>query len=143
MTQGDDVYDPDRIRRLKRLGRVARLMDTAIRIPGTGIRFGGDSIVGLIPGIGDAGGALVGLWSINEARRLGMPGHKLRKMAGNLVVDAAVGTVPLVGDIFDVAFKAHSRNFRIISEHFGEGHLHDDVQDGRDMKDVTPPRGRR
>ncbi|MEN3791157.1 DUF4112 domain-containing protein [Fulvimarina sp. MAC3] len=138
MTQADHVYDPDRIRRLKRLGKVARLMDTAIRIPGTGIRFGGDSIVGLVPGIGDAGGALVGLWSVNEARRLGMPGHKLRKMVGNLVVDAAVGTVPVVGDIFDVAFKAHRRNFAIISEHFGEGHLHEEVREGREMKDVTP-----
>ena len=57
----DSHHAADRLRRLRRISRVARLMDTAIRVPGTGIRFGADSVVGLIPGIGDAGGAVIAL----------------------------------------------------------------------------------
>ncbi|EAU42842.1 hypothetical protein FP2506_08371 [Fulvimarina pelagi HTCC2506] len=143
MAQADDIYDPDRIRRLKRLGKVARLMDTAIRIPGTGIRFGGDSIVGLLPGVGDAGGALISLWMVNEARRLGMPGSKIARMLANVGIDAGLGTIPVVGDVFDVFFKANKRNFDMIADHFGEHHFAEDVDMGRPIKDVTPPRGRR
>jgi hypothetical protein len=109
----------DRLRRLRRLSGIARLMDTAIRIPGTGIRFGADSIMGLVPVIGDAGGALVGLYLINEARRLGVPPQKLAQMAGNLAVDSVLGAVPVAGDLFDVFFKSHRRNLGIILDHFG------------------------
>jgi hypothetical protein len=93
-------------------------MDTAIRIPGTGIRFGADSVFGLIPVIGDAGGALVGLYLINEARRMGVPSAKLVQMLGNLGVDAFVGSVPVAGDLFDLFFKSHRRNLDIILDHF-------------------------
>jgi len=106
------------LRRLRRLQGAARIMDTALRIPGTRIRFGADSLMGLVPVIGDAGGALVGLAVIYEARRLGVPAHKLSRMLGNLAVDAAVGSVPLLGDMFDVYFKSHRRNLGIILEHF-------------------------
>ncbi|MEF2552682.1 DUF4112 domain-containing protein [Aurantimonas sp. A2-1-M11] len=141
MTAADPSLHAEHQRRLKRISRVARLMDTAIRIPGTGIRFGGDSVLGLIPGVGDAAGSLIGVYIINEARRLGLPRHKLAKMVGNLGVDFAVGVVPLLGDVFDVFFKAHRRNLDIVLEHFGE----DDTAFGdalRDppMKDITPKR---
>ncbi len=131
----------DRQRRLKRVAKVARLMDTAIRIPGTGISFGGDAIAGLVPGIGDAAGSLISLYIVNEARRLGMPKHKLAKMLGNIGVDFAVGSVPLLGDVFDVMFKANRRNLDVILAHFGEeGFAHvDDVDPGM-MKDITPRR---
>ncbi len=93
-------------------------MDTAIRIPGTGIRFGADSVLGLIPGVGDAGSALVGLFIVNEARRLGVPRHKLVRMLGNLGADAVTGSVPLLGDLFDVYFKSNRRNLQILLDHF-------------------------
>ncbi|MBD8650171.1 DUF4112 domain-containing protein [Rhizobium sp. CFBP 13726] len=109
----------DRLRRLRRIHGVARMMDTAIGIPGTRFRFGADSIMGLVPLVGDAGGALIGLYIVNEARRMGMPNDKLAKMIGNLAVDSVVGSVPLAGDLFDVFFKSHRRNLNIVLDHFG------------------------
>lgn len=114
-----DAGQLDRLRRLRRLSTIARMMDTAIRIPGTGIRFGADSVMGLVPVIGDAGGALVGLYMINEARRLGVPSHKLMQMMGNLAADSVLGAVPLAGDLFDVFFKSNRRNLGIVLDHFG------------------------
>ncbi|MGI2032444.1 DUF4112 domain-containing protein [Rhizobium panacihumi] len=117
---GDDFADTaERLRRLRRLSGIARLMDTAIRIPGTGIRFGADSVLGLVPVIGDAGGALIGLYIVNEARRMGVPADKLAQMVGNLAVDSLVGSVPVFGDLFDVYFKSHRRNVDMILQHFG------------------------
>lgn len=129
---GTDTMTPDLTRRLARLNGLARLMDTAIQVPGTNIRFGADALIGLVPGIGDAGGALIGLYIVNEARRLGLPKRKLARMVANLGVDATLGAVPLAGDLFDVYFKAHKRNIQIILDHFD--------MEQRDLKDVTPPR---
>jgi len=109
----------DRLRRLRRIHGVARMMDSAIGIPGTRFRFGADSIMGLVPLVGDAGGALIGLYIVNEARRMGVPNDKLAKMIGNLAVDSVVGSVPLAGDLFDVFFKSHRRNLNIVLDHFG------------------------
>ena len=106
------------LRRLRRLNNLARLLDTAVRVPGTGIRFGADSLLGLLPVIGDASGAIIGLAIVNEGRRLGVPSDKLARMLTNIAVDAAVGSVPLLGDAFDVYFKAHKRNVGIILDHF-------------------------
>jgi hypothetical protein len=97
---------------------IARMMDTAIRIPGTGIRLGADSVLGLIPGVGDAGSALVGLFIVNESRLLGIPNHKLVRMLANLGADTLGGSVPLLGDIFDVYFKSNRRNLKIVLDHF-------------------------
>jgi hypothetical protein len=116
--------DTDRLetlRRLRRLHGIARLMDTAIRIPGTGIRFGADSVLGLVPLVGDAGGALVGLYMLNEARRMGVPNAKLAQMLGNIAADTVVGSIPVAGDLFDVFFKSHRRNLDIVLNHFGIG----------------------
>ena len=68
--------------------------------------------------IGDASGAIIGLAIVNEGRRLGVPSDKLARMLTNIAVDAAVGSVPLLGDAFDVYFKAHKRNIGIILDHF-------------------------
>ncbi|WP_320194394.1 DUF4112 domain-containing protein [Agrobacterium rosae] len=114
----DFIDSAERIRRLRRLSGIARLMDTAIGIPGTRIRFGADSIMGLVPLVGDGAGALVGLYIVNEARRLGVPRDKLARMVGNIGMDAVVGSVPLVGDLFDVYFKSHRRNVNMIIDHF-------------------------
>ena len=136
-----EMHDPaEHHRRLRRVSRVARMMDTAIRIPGTGISLGGDSSIGLIPGVGDAGTAIVSLWIVNEARRLGMPTSKLIKMLGNVGFDFAVGSIPLLGDVFDVFFKSNRRNLGLILDHFGETGQEFDIDQRRPMKDITPKR---
>ncbi|MGA1802346.1 DUF4112 domain-containing protein [Rhizobium sp. HT1-10] len=106
------------MRRLRRAHGIARLMDTAVGIPGTRFRFGADSIIGLIPGIGDAGGALISLFIVNEARRLGASNQVLLKMLGNIGLDTLTGSVPLIGDMFDIYFKANRRNMLLLLEHF-------------------------
>lgn len=119
--RGSSLSDAERLRRLNRLKTVATVMDTAVAIPGTNIRFGADSLLGLVPVVGDFAGALVGLAIVNEARRLGVPAHKMAKMIANIGVDAVVGSVPLLGDVFDVYFKSHRRNVQLILDHFEEG----------------------
>ncbi|MBY3158906.1 DUF4112 domain-containing protein [Rhizobium laguerreae] len=120
MPTGSTTYlTPAELARIRRALGIARLMDTAVRLPVIGVRIGADSILGLIPAVGDIAASLIGLFIIDEARRLGIPTHKLARMAVNLGIDAAGGTVPLLGDIFDVYFKSHRRNVGIILDHFG------------------------
>ena len=97
-------------------------MDTALRLPGTRISLGADSVLGLIPGIGDFAGAAVSLFIVNEARRLGVPNDKLAKMLVNVGVDTVAGSVPLFGDVFDVYFKSNRRNLALVLDHFGLAH---------------------
>ncbi|OLP54407.1 hypothetical protein BJF92_19410 [Rhizobium rhizosphaerae] len=115
----DTLGVEQRLLKIRRLSSIARLMDTAVGIPGTRVRFGADSVLGLVPILGDGAGALVGLYIVNEARRLGLPSEKLARMMGNLAMDSVVGSVPLLGDLFDVYFKSHRRNVQIILDHFG------------------------
>jgi hypothetical protein len=110
---------PDRERTLRRLRTLATLLDTAIRLPG-GIRIGADSVIGLAPGVGDALSMALAAYIVYEADRLGVPANKLWRMVGNVMIDGLVGAVPVLGDIFDVAFKANMRNLRIIEEHLGQ-----------------------
>lgn len=112
----------DRLVRLRRMRGLARLMDTALRIPGTRFSFGADSVMGLIPGIGDFASAAISLYIVNEARQLGVPKDKLLKMLFNVGFDAAAGSVPLVGDLFDVYFKSNRRNLELVLDHFGLDH---------------------
>ena len=127
-TSNDFADSAERIRRIRRLSSISRLMDTAIGIRGTRIRFGADSIMGLLPVIGDGAGAVVGIYIVNEARRLGVPPEKLARMIGNLAMDAVVGSVPVLGDLFDVYFKSHRRNVDMIIDHFG---IHQDELGGK------------
>jgi hypothetical protein len=87
-------------------------------VPGTGIRFGLDGMVGLIPGIGDSATALISLWFVLEGARLGLPKRKLARMLLNIGLDTAVGAIPVLGDVFDLAWKANRRNYSIIAAHF-------------------------
>lgn len=104
---------------LDRLDRIADLMDSAVRIPGTGIRIGLDSIIGLVPGVGDTLALLPGAWIIWSAYRMGVPKHTLGRMGANAAIDWAVGSVPVLGDIFDVGFKSKKRNVRLLREALG------------------------
>lgn len=99
---------------LARARTLTRLLDTAARIPGTGIRFGADAIVGLIPGLGDVAGAVLAGYLVLLAQRLGAPRSVVLRMLGNVAVDTLGGTVPLIGDLFDVAFKSNTRNLALL-----------------------------
>jgi hypothetical protein len=109
----------DAAARVARLRRIAWLLDAALRLPGTRFRIGVNGIIGLAPGIGDWLMGLVSLLIVLEAYRLGVPGAKLGRMLANVAVEVAVGSVPVLGDLFDVAFKANLRNVAILEEHFG------------------------
>jgi hypothetical protein len=104
--------------RLERLEWLAHVMDTAIVIPGTNIRLGADALIGLFPGIGDLATAGVASYVVLEAHRMGAPKHLVARMIGNIVIDSLAGSVPLVGDLFDVAFRANVRNVRLLRQHF-------------------------
>lgn len=96
---------------------LARLLDNAIGIPGTRIRLGWDALIGLIPGVGDALGVLLGGMILFEAARVKAPPALLARMGGNLALDAVLGVVPLLGDVLDVAFKANARNAQLLVAH--------------------------
>ncbi len=103
--------------RLERLRWLSELLDNSIPVPGTNFRFGIDTIIGLVPGVGDLiGGALSG-YIILEAARLGVPRSLLARMGYNVLVDVAVGSIPLLGDLFDAGFKANLRNLALVNTH--------------------------
>ena len=97
--------------------RLANVLDAAVRIPGTNIRIGLDPILGLIPGFGDLAGTLLSGYVVLAAVRLGVPRPVLIRMLANLGIDAVLGAVPLLGDIFDVAWRANTRNVALIESH--------------------------
>lgn len=100
-----------------RLDRFSRIMDSAVGIPGTRLRFGADSVIGLVPGVGDAATLCLSTYLVYEAQRLGVPNKILRKMLANIAIDAAIGAVPLLGDVADVFFKANLKNMALIRQH--------------------------
>ncbi len=114
-TPRTDVSSPDQ--RLDRVKQIARLLDTAIRIPWTPIRFGVDSLIGLVPGLGDALGTALSGYILFEAARLGASKRLLLRMLSNVAVDTLLGLVPLVGDLFDVFWKANDRNVQLLARH--------------------------
>jgi len=108
---------PSRADRIARIDALARLFDTAFVVPGTNIRFGLDALIGLVPGIGDAITSAVALYIVNEARALGAPRLLIARMLANVALDGVVGVIPLVGDMFDVAFRANRRNIALLRDH--------------------------
>ncbi len=104
-------------RDLERLRAIARLFDQAFAVPGTRFRFGIDALFGLVPGLGDVAGALVAIYALRVARALRAPASIQLHMLGNVAIDALVGTIPLLGDLFDFAFKAQTRNLALL-EHW-------------------------
>lgn len=107
----------ERERDERKLRRLGTLLDAQFRIPGTSVRFGVDAVVGLVPGIGDAAGLVASTAVIVQAVDLGARGFTLARMLTNAAVDGAVGTIPVLGTVFDVAFKANLRNVRLLERH--------------------------
>ncbi|TBW54288.1 DUF4112 domain-containing protein [Marinobacter halodurans] len=102
---------------LARLESSARLLDSQFRIPFTRIRFGLDPLMGLLPGIGDAAGLVLSLYLMVEAVRLGAGTRQVARMAGNVLLEFVIGIVPIVGDLFDFAWKANDRNAALLRRH--------------------------
>lgn len=101
-------------RTLDRLRLIAQLFDRAFAIPGTQWRFGLDALFGLVPGLGDVAGALVGIYALRVARNLRAPPEIQLHMLTNIALDAVIGMIPLLGDLFDFAFQAQTRNLALL-----------------------------
>ena len=106
---------------LKRLQRLSRLLDSAFHIPVINYRVGLDAVVGLVPGVGDAVMLVPALYIIFEAYRLGAPTGTLARMVFNVGLETLIGTVPLLGDLFDATWKANLRNLRLLEQHLAPG----------------------
>ena len=108
-------------RRVEALQRWAGILDAAFRIPGTQIRFGLDALIGLVPGAGDAVAGLFSVAIVLQAARMGLPRVVIARMVLNSLLDLLVGAIPLIGDLFDVAWKANLRNVTLLDRHVREG----------------------
>jgi hypothetical protein len=115
---GRDYSAYERRAALDRLDRLATVLDIAFIMPGTNVRFGVEALIRLVPGIGDAAASLLSCYLLYEARRLGAPALLLARMSANVVLEGLVGTVPVLGDAFDVYFRANRRNIALLRRHF-------------------------
>ena len=105
-----------------RLDTLARFLDSAVRVPGTNIRFGADALLNLIPGVGMLTSKGMSAYLIWEARRLGVPTGTLLRMVGNVGVDFVISAVPLVGWVGDVFFRSNLRNMALLRDHLDRVH---------------------
>lgn len=112
--------DPVSVRR--RIEAMEQLLENSFTLPGVNYRVGLDSIIGLVPVVGDFIAAAMGMYLVWEARNLGMPKWKLWRMTGNVALDTAVGAIPVVGDAIDFVFKSNTRNLRIVRRHLDKHH---------------------
>ena len=108
------VIDPAREEKVQRLERLARLLDSSIQVPGTRLSIGIDPILGLIPGVGDALSLVAAVYIVAMGSKLGAPRRTVWRMGLNVAVDAVVGAIPLLGDLFDAGFKANTKNVAMI-----------------------------
>jgi hypothetical protein len=110
-----------RIRRI--VEWLSELMDARFEVPGVGFRYGFDALIGLVPGIGDLATTLVSLYIIALAGRAGLPRITVARMSLNVLVDMLVGAIPIVGDVFDVWWKANRRNARLLAQRLSDPKL--------------------
>jgi len=97
--------------------RFSRLMDQAVGVPGTRLRFGADAVVGLIPGVGDIIGGILSSWIILGALRHRVPARKVFRMIVNVLLDVGLGEIPVIGDIFDFLFEENVMNMQLLLLH--------------------------
>ncbi|NOU03017.1 MAG: DUF4112 domain-containing protein [Novosphingobium sp.] len=120
--------DPQSVR--QRVEALERLLEGLIEVPLLGRKVGLDALVGLVPGIGDAVTAAMGLYLVWEARNLDMPRWQVWRMLGNVGIDALVGAVPVAGDLFDFLYRSNTKNLKIIRKHLDRHHPHTRVIEG-------------
>ena len=120
--------DPHSVR--QRVEALEQLLERSFHIPGTKVPIGLDSIIGLVPVLGDVVTAAMGAYMVWEARNLGMSKWQLLRMAANVGVDTALGAIPLAGDVFDFIWRSNSKNLRIIKKHLDKHHPGTRVIDG-------------
>ena len=106
---------------LKWLDTATQLLDNRFRIPGTEIRFGFDFLIGLIPGVGDVISLGISGMLVSVMARKGASGMVIVKMLWNIFLDAVIGAVPIIGDLFDLSYRANRRNLELLKEHYDEG----------------------
>lgn len=111
-----DPYEDEYSSQLRRIEKLAHLFDARFSIPGTKIRFGWDGLIGLLPAVGDTLTLLPQLYLLFEAIRLKLGWWTISKMLFNVVIDYSVGIIPVLGDIFDIAFKSNLRNTKLVAE---------------------------
>ena len=114
------MTNPSEDSRLTRVRTIARALDSAVPIPGTSFRFGLDPILGLVPGLGDLAGAALSGYIILAGIRMGVSRTGVIRMLGNVAVDTFVGSVPIVGDLFDAGWKSNNRNVALIERHMAD-----------------------
>lgn len=117
----EQVKHPAEVRDMRDMERLARLMDAQFSIPGTGFRFGLDGLLGLVPGAGDLSTFAVSGYMLWIMARNGASGYLLARMVVNILLDALIGSIPLLGDLFDFAFKANMRNYRLMQQYYTAG----------------------
>ncbi|WP_303311718.1 DUF4112 domain-containing protein [Hymenobacter sp. BT730] len=107
--------------RLRWVERVARLMDSQFRLPGTSFRFGLDPLLGLIPVVGDLSTFAVSGALLLTMMRHGASRHLVVRMALNILLDTVIGAIPIIGNLFDFAYKSNERNVELLRRHYAEG----------------------
>lgn len=118
----------------ERLTVLSRLMDSAIDVPMLRTTVGLDALLGLVPVLGDLVSAGIGLYLVREARILGASRRLQARMIGNLLADAAIGALPVAGDIADMYFRAHRRNLKLVQRELGEPWIEGEVVDAARIK---------
>jgi hypothetical protein len=116
-SQLSSVITDSKLASLQRLRKLSRLLDNAISIPGTTFRIGLDPILGLLPGAGDFVGTALSAYIVIEAARLGLPRDTLGRMVFNILTESVLGVVPVLGDLFDFAWKANTKNMELLEAH--------------------------
>ncbi|MEM6648881.1 MAG: DUF4112 domain-containing protein [Pseudomonadota bacterium] len=117
MTKATTTISDDAPAPLSGFERLSNVLDTQFTFPGTSFRMGLDGIVGLIPGVGDAVTGAMGLYALKMAHDLGLPLGKRVKMIWHIAVDSFIGSIPILGDLFDLAYHAHRKNYYILKDH--------------------------
>lgn len=117
VTRPINTYAPLSPTERARLEKLTHVMEHSIRVPGTRWRFGLDGLLGLIPGVGDLFGAILSSWIIVVAVRTGAPASVTLSMTANVFIDTLMGAIPILGDIFDFAWKANTKNMALLEDH--------------------------
>jgi nitrate reductase NapE component len=111
-----DLPTPDE-QSARELERLAHWLDTLFQVPGLRVRFGIDALLGLLSGVGDTASALAAIYILRAAAKLGVSRAMLARMTLNILIDLLIGTIPIIGDLFDVYWKANQRNVNLVRRH--------------------------